>query len=712
MQIFLRRAILVLFGVCAYAAPTEAQVAKQRADSTTTPDDATLAQLAAVAANAPNDAAAWHAYGKALSNATRSEWRKGHMSSTRAANRVSAAESSLARAVWLAPANEVYASELAAHLFGVSPTNITRAENVLESALDKAGVSATPQQLSVMTDRLGIMKWRRYEGVGDRRATKLDPRFGLFVNNVSEFPKWLELYTYDYRPPLGVGLREDALRYFRTAVSADPLNEVAARHEMMVYLDESDWSLLAEVARERLRVNSTLPWWWLGQGVAYHRMGRSELATQAFERGLALLSKLKRDSLLDIGRVLSINDATRHAALPDSMRSRMDTLFWNVGSPSLLVPGNVLRSEFLARAVFAEVRWSNEEQGVSGLQSDRGDAYIRFGPPDLRASFALDTGPNVAWFWKRQRLHLFFRQEPLYGTALMNQSYRSNMYEPVVAESPSFFGSIPGMVRGRDTVVVQASRFRAADDSAALLVFAGVRRKSPGLRESISEANGKIGAFALGATGEPVSYMIAQLATPDGAQAIRLTTGRESVALRVDGMRDQDASVSRWITDLPPRSTSGFAISDVLITESATLATPQTPTTRWYDFTIMPHAGLTFSRARPLDLLWEMYELSPSAVDSRYQLTITLQRVNGRSAGAVIARVIGRAASSVGVSSTSRSDISLTYDRTVPASAVIAEAVRLDIKGAPTGEYRIAITVTDRSSGRAVRTERTLSIVE
>ncbi|WP_309669686.1 GWxTD domain-containing protein [Gemmatimonas sp.] len=634
------------------------------------------------------------------------------MSSTRAANRVIAAESSLARAAWLAPGNVVYAGDLAEHLFGVSPTNITRAENVLESVLEKARGSATPQQLSAMADRLGVMKWRRYEGVGDRRATKLDPRFDLFFNNVSEFPKWLELYTYDYHPPLGVGLREDALKYFRTAVSADPLNEHAARHEMMVYLDQGDWNALAEVVRERLRVNPQLPWWWLGQGVAYHERGQSELATQSFETGLALLPERQRNALTDIGRVLSVNDAARHATLPDSVKRRMDALFWNVGSPSLLIPGNAFRSEFLSRVVFAEIRWSNEEQGVSGLQSDRGDAYIRFGPPDLRASFALDTGPNVAWLWKRQRLHLFFRQEPLYGTALMNQSYRSNMYEPVIAENPSFFGSVPGVVRGRDTVVVQASRFRAANDSTELVVFAGVRRKSTDQGEPSAEPNDRIGAFALGKTGEPVSQKIAQLASPIGDQTIRLTTGRESVALRVDGMRGQDASVSRWIADLPPRSNSGLAISDVMISENASLATPQAPTTRWFDFTITPHADLTFSRARPLDLLWEMYELSPSAEGTRYQLTITLQRVNGRSAGAVVARVIGRAASSVGVSSSSRSDISLTYDRAVPASAVIAEAVRLDIKGAPTGEYRIAISVTDRSSGRTVRTERTLSIVE
>ena len=43
---------------------------------------------------------------------------------------------------------------------------------------------------------------------------------------------------------------------------------------------------------------------------------------------------------------------------------------------------NEYRLEFLARVVFADFRWTDDDLNLRGADSDRGDIYVRYGPPD------------------------------------------------------------------------------------------------------------------------------------------------------------------------------------------------------------------------------------------------------------------------------------------------------------------------------------------
>ena len=712
----------LVLAVCASPVSALAQglpIAGAPARAVSVADDSLIQRLARDAAQAPNDANAWYAYGKAASNATRSEWRKGLMSSS-AVRLVVAAESSLARAVRLAPDSIRFAVDLAAHLFGMSPTNISRAENVLEQSLAAAQRSTDRTNVAAIADHLGVMTWRRYETVSDRRPVTQEPKISNLLTHASEFWNWYGLYTSPYKPPLGVDTKRAAAAYFRTARLADSSNALAVRHELMVPIEDSNWDGLLSVAREQIALHPGQPWSWLAAGLAQHRLGRATLAAESFDRGLALLETRERAMLMDVGRVLSIRESARHAEMPDSTRDRFDALFWSVGDPSLLIPGNVFRSEHLARVVHADLRWSNEEEGVRGANSDRGDALIRFGLPDIRASFkfSMDTAPNVVWAWTPIKLHLFFRQMPLYGTALMSQTYRSEIFEPVTFTNPSFFGTLPGVIRGRDTLLVQAARFRGIGDSVDLAVFAGLRNVEKKPTRFDGAVSTRIGVFSLSATGAVMSREITTIPAParEAAQEdnilLRARIAPGGTGLRVDALREHDMSVARWMTDLTSTMKRGFSISDLIVTERATPRSATATGTRWTDFDIQPNPAITFSRKRPIDLLWEIYELSPSVNGNQYRLSITLQREDGKGAGAVFARVIGMAAGAVGVASRDRNSISLTYDRAVPASLTIAETVRLDLSSAPTGRYQVSISVLDKSSGRTERTVRTISIVD
>lgn len=680
--------------------------------------DSSLARLAKMAESAPSNAQAWNAFGRAASNATRTQWRRGVVDAS-SVRLIVAAETSLARAVRLAPENVEYSIDLATHLFGVSPTNITRAESILERALAIATKTGSGESLSRVADKLGIMQWRRYESLADRRGFTLEPRISLFLSQASEFAKWLELYTFPFKPPIGMDAYDTAEHYFQSACEADVNNDLALRHYFMALLDRNDWSALAEFARRRVGNAESQAWAWLGLGLAEHRLGHRQRSTEAFEKGLSLLTSEERTRLTEVSRILSIKESARYTAISDSLKSQFDTLFWNVGNPSYLIPGNIFRDEYLARVIYAELRWSNEEQTQKGSSSDRGDAYIRFGPPDIRASFKFDpdTAPNVIWAWSALKVHLFFKQAPLYGTAYLNPTYRSEMYEPVILSNPSYFGALAGIAPARDSIFVQAYRFRGRGDSTEIAVYAGLMSVEPDTAMSDSTDRTMIGLFALSRTGRALSQNVREIQTArrDSLKLVnfswQLQVPPSISGLRVDALRERDHRVGRWLSDFSGALPSGFSLSDILVAERVNRRSDAIAVARWFDFDIKETARNVFSKKRPIDVLWETYDIKPVDSLSAYQVSINLTRKEGKSAGAVFARLIGGVANATGIITRTRDGINISYDRTTKSAAIQPELIRLDLSSAPIGKYQIKISVLDKSTGLTAVSVRNVELV-
>jgi GWxTD domain-containing protein len=74
--------------------------------------------------------------------------------------------------------------------------------------------------------------------------------------------------------------------------------------------------------------------------------------------------------------------------------------FWKAHDPTPETPENEFKEEF-----FARVRYANEHFSVlePGWKSDRGETYIRYGPPDQveTSSLNMDTRPYEVWIYSR-----------------------------------------------------------------------------------------------------------------------------------------------------------------------------------------------------------------------------------------------------------------------------------------------------------------------
>ncbi len=151
----------------------------------------------------------------------------------------------------------------------------------------------------------------------------------------------------------------------------------------MALADDARWGELTDFARGHVRA---LPWdpaGWMALGLALHRGQKTAAAAAAFDSGMVLMSPAERSRYDRIERVLRPLDSSRTAASAAAARAAYARTYWLLADRLWSRDGNEERLEFLARVEFAELRWTVDELGVRGADTDRGDTYIRYGPPDI-----------------------------------------------------------------------------------------------------------------------------------------------------------------------------------------------------------------------------------------------------------------------------------------------------------------------------------------
>ena len=169
---------------------------------------------------------------------------------------------------------------------------------------------------------------------------------------------------------------------FREAFEAVPGYLRTYRAYATLFAERNRWGELAALARERLRTVRDDGWSWMTLAMATYRAGDVRFATAAFDTALRVLPDSERTRLDAIRRVFSAAQRASYANMPDSARARTERLYWLVSDPLWGNGEDNPRVEFLARVAYAELVWTLDELRQRGTDSDRGEVYIRMGPPD------------------------------------------------------------------------------------------------------------------------------------------------------------------------------------------------------------------------------------------------------------------------------------------------------------------------------------------
>ncbi|MGI8843974.1 MAG: GWxTD domain-containing protein [Gemmatimonadaceae bacterium] len=606
-------------------------------------------------------------------------------------------------------------------------------------------------------DELGMVHWRRYEVLADRRLLPGLPFIDLeeLVTDERNVRRLLSDQSVAPKPPLGMGIYEDALSSFKGALDWDPGHTRALRHVYMALAEKNNWEALREQSGQRRSRAPYDPLAWLAEGLANHRLGDAGQATIAFDSALALLSDAEHEHYTDISRILRLGDSVRYKRQSERARKQFSEIFWLTADPLAITSGNELWLEFLTRVTYAELRWTSDDFDLRGANSDRGQILVRYGPPGVVAAFAapenqtencrpseipiiqpssgdprtkaplpanfelvcsksFDTGvPLLLWYYPELNLHFVFRTPPTYGTGTHAGPYAQVAVEAREA-APAGWTNIPVSRFHIDSVKVVVSRFKAPGDSTDALVVAEMPIGHLVGRGRAGVVPVDVAFVAYDHRGRTVRRDSArQLVDADAVGASEIREWRQRVGLgatlyRVEALEPDSLRAARALGELVPLPWIGFGVSDLLVAQRVRRGAHGDG--RWSDFEIEPSVG-TFALGQSVGLLWETYWLTNEGGKNRYQVVLTLEPRDGsRGERGFAAKIIDGFKDIVGLSAQGIDRVQLEYTREMPAQLIQVDHLSLDLGGLPPGQYRLALAITDIISGRSASRHRDIDV--
>ena len=687
-----------------------------------------LALLDSAVRKNPRDAVAWYYQGMYLWSKTGHSMRPSVFPSQEMVRMVSAADSSLRLAVNYAPDSARYFVSLGQFTLK-SGYSIVRAAGRLQvnGAIEAAKRSGDIATLAVASDIAGMYAWRDYEFLGNR-AILIDGRYGqrpvllapTSRNTVDHEPRWL---VNKVEPPTGLAPYSTALSFFQAAVGADSSNQRYSRHLYMALAAKNRWEELLSVATQRSAQFAFDYQAKLARGLSLHRLRRFAEAKAAFDSASILMEEDEWERLTRFSRLLTPKsydtrstkmDSSQFASMPEGQRRGLAEMYWLLNDPLSLTAENELQLEFLARVVYADMRWTDEERGLRGADTDRGDIHVRYGPPvqEVTSECINCILPAVTLLWDYPDRTFLFELVPSFNTAYFPWGMRDRMLRDIDNE-PALFNNIPTTAL-IDTIPVRIARFRAAGDSLDAVIAARVPldslvRTAPLDRVPIDYSVRIFDQFVRvqGAETSRRSY------SPDSAGAAELREftrrlGPGINVVRIEALQADTRRAARATVRLTPQSTTGFAMSDVLFGSKPTTAAGTTAS-RWTDVNTVPGDGV-YDVGAPIGLVWELYELTAAEGASRYNVTISVNRVGRRGALGFTLRALDGLGRAVGRAGETNGNIVISFDRTAKAAPALVEFLSLDMGQAPRGRFALRIDITDRGSGQRVSRETEFTV--
>lgn len=599
----------------------------------------------------------------------------------------------------------------------------------MENALIAASKANDSLLIATSADELGTVTWRRYEQTANR-ALATD---GHHVQ-LSTTTRWRRDQGADYiatfakriEPPTGETDYLRAFEYFRTAVAANPTSTRNSRHLYMALTERQRWAELLKLATTRANQYAFDAQARFAIGLAQHRLGQRVLAQAAFDEALSMVGDEESARLMRLTRILrpkpsertrgGIGDSVTFTALSPGQKLAIDTIYWLLNDPLVTTAENEYQLEFLSRVVQAELQWSDETVNIRGADTDRGDIFVRFGPPDLVLTVAgtssvqqytnnagvMEMGTNenggatLVWSYTGGQTY-FFDLAAIFGTArtpLVDQQFVSDVKDA----TPVSWSNL-GLVSRIDTMDVRVTRFRARGDSADIVVAANIPLDSLVRDADIVNPNVTVDyrvydgyARTIGkqtATSALNPDTVTRAATRSWTQRI----GRGLNMVRVEAMQPDIGRAVKATLSASPDTATGFGLSDILLTNN-TNTEPPASATSWRTLGLDPSNGV-YRAGDKIGLVWEIYGLAAQQEANRYRVAITVTRTSRSPASSFAMQVLDRVGTLIKQSDMKSNQVSITFDRTMRSADTQLEYLSLDGVGDSRGEFRLQIAITD-----------------
>lgn len=651
---------------------------------------------------------------------------------------IAAADSSLRIATQLAPDSARYWLSLARfNIRSPFATTLFASQWKVKSAYKSAKANGEVDLLALASDLRGMTMWRRYEAVAQRGFTMENQSISdEALQNVPRDQMADAVASVLVRPKTFTGITDytAALDHFTEATGYEPTTQRYARHLFMALVEREQWPELLSVASRRAQAYPFDHSSRMAKGLALHRLQRHGEARAAFDSAFVLMDDTEREWLTSLTRILKQRastdprqqglDSASYRRMSPAQRQAFAQMFWFLNDDVSLSGTSIHHLEFLARVTFADLRFSDEDRGIRGAETDRGDVYIRYGPPDDKYTRRGDTANiSLNWVYNNPKAFFSFSLTPGFASVWFTQTTRT--------ESDYLKESRPvswNNVRARaplDSIPLHVARFRGSRDSTDVVVAARVPLDSLLGNVEMDELPVLLRVKAMDAASRSrtidstMQTVVRPVAAPSREQSWRLRADSGVSILRVEALQPDVDRAARAVSVLAPLSTRGFDMSDIMLgspTGDATgaAAAPR----RWNNAGMTPRTGL-LGEQRELGLLWEVYEPSVRDGAMQYHVDITLRPKSEPGSTLTIAAlpVLGlKLVEKLGRAITQRvspEGISISYERAPPlppdGPVVSVEYLSIDLSNMPKGRYELTVTTEDPITKK--RSARTANLV-
>lgn len=487
--------------------------------------------------------------------------------------------------------------------------------------------------------------------------------------------------------------RRRAVAAHRAWFSFEPAEPLAAGPLLRYLVEDGRASEAVAAARTHVWAADRTAASLLLLGMALHEAGRFARAEAVFDSARAGLPTEERERLDDVGVLLAPAERRVYDRLEEAERAAYHSRFWALSDPSFGDGGNERRSAHYARHAWAGIL--AEAPSAAGMVSwgrDTEEILIRYGRPTSRERIRQPAGrlrtelsmletfdPDAVSFAPPALLTEGVADvtPPGVRPELERDTVRSS-YAPVVLQR----------TRG---LAVQAARFQ--EEGRGRLLVAGVL--SP---DTVAEPVAPVGRLVvLDTLGREVVRTAAPVRVDSvGEVAIRGDVLLEpgSYVYRLEFSDDSAGLAGRVQEQVTIPLPTPPGLSDLLIAQPS----DSVPTRR---SDLEPAADLVFAPGDRLIVWAEAAGLARSAGDARFAVEWWVERARP---GPLLGRALRWLGRQIGIGGDDEPVRVRWEDARREQPAPVSFAVDLD--GMDPGLYRLALTLTDRVTGRTATAER------
>ncbi len=508
----------------------------------------------------------------------------------------------------------------------------------------------------------------------------------------------------------------EMLAHFRAALRADSAHADAALRLLGYLAERGEWREYDRLLRRMLLARPEEPRLYLFAGLGAHERGLVSRADTAFRRALALLPPADRARFGNIEELVPRSVRARYAALDSAGRRETARRFFAGSDPLLLSAVEERRLEHWARIAWTELRFGVPETGERGWDSDRGRVWIRYGRPVLVFQCCFGSPGRMDQPAARMEFWAYGPTGPVFSfKRLLTQRHARHTDASYQLAEDELSELAPQLYRPRGIAAVlayphQLVRSRGSrPDFVRVEIYAG-----PPLDSLRVPAGGALeaGVFVFDRDYQPM-WENRRTIPRERAAVVGYTfelapaTVRFGIEARADGPEGWQRPLAQVRDTLvaPAYPPGRLWISDLLLADSIS---PRVPSpVRRGDLAILPNATLAFPAGRPVHLYFEVYDAAVAADGFAHydvDITVTDSTASGLLAGVVrgLQRILGGGADRTTVH----------WERAWrPEGDRAVEYVSLELARPAVGDYVVAVTVRDRTSGQTAKSERRFRVV-